>query len=266
MNTDTAESPLLCHPRSVLSAGLLLFGAGLSLCSCSTTDYARIPRTPFIEHYQQCKLERIPFSSYWDNITDDEWDKAVRRRRKVYLKPVTQEYFRGGELSAQDAAEIRRLCIYFDRRLREELSKANREDATFILTDTLTPDATIMEVALLSARPVDIGKNTAIAAGEQLVGGGLLWSWLVAEQEEQKGYISMAVRLTDTKGKVLAEMADFEYGMKSLPGRLSVDTKDFRPYAYQRRTIDYWAEELGKLSITDSHHEVHRPLFSLNPF
>lgn len=266
MNTDTASRPLPRDRHRALSSALLFIGAMLFLSSCSTTDYARIPRTPFIEHYQKCSLERIPFSSYWDNITCDEWDNAVGHRRKVYLKPVTLDYFQGNALSGQDAADIRRLRTYFDQRLREELSEANRQDRSLILTDTPTPDAVVMEVALLSARSVDIGKNTAIAAGGQLVGYSFLWSRLVAKQEEQNGYISMAVRLTDANGKLLAEMADFEYGLKSLPGRLGVDTKDFRPYAYQRRTIDYWAEELGKLSITDSHKEVHRPLFSLNPF
>lgn len=250
----------------LFSCGLSALFAATLLVSCSTSDYSRIPKSPFLAHYQPCTVERVPFCSYWDNLTDEEWNKGIQRTRKVYLKPVTLEHLQRDGRTMENAEEMEQLRQYFDTRLREEYAKAAKANPGLIVVQHPDPQAAVLEVAILSAHPVRVDKNATILIGNKLLGGGMVWKWLFSNRDEQLGHISMGARLLSPNGKLLAEMADFEYGMESLTGLVALDTKNFRPFAYQRRTIDTWAEQLAELTVTSTVQNVEDPLFSLNPF
>ena len=119
-----------------------------------------------------------------------------------------------------------------------------------------------MEIALLSASPTRIMNNAAATAAGVVVRGG---SFLVSRAKD-KGTLSMGIRFYDPSGKLVAETADFEYGMQSIPGMILVDSKDFRPYVYHQRIIDEWVKEISTIFITVHEHRIKRPWYSLNPF
>lgn len=247
---------------------VLVMSAMVSLLfsSCASTDFNRIPRTSFIQHYEKINHPRSPFISGWDCQTDAEWDAAVSNKRHLYISPVTLQYFQAPSQPAPDMKQIEELRAYFDTRLREEMTKAVKKHPNLILVDKPTSDAWRLEVALLSAKSVSVAKNALVTGAAQAVGGGFIWDKVLSTKEESKGYIAMAARVTNDKGKRVTEVADFEYGMGSLTGMVLVDTKDFRPYAYQRQSIDHWAKEFAELFTTTAATSVTRPYFSVNPF
>lgn len=253
------------HQFSVLLLAVTVAATGL-FSSCSYTDYNRIPRTDFIQHYQKVDDPRCPFVSGWDCQTSEEWDRAIAGKRTLYVKPVTLTYFHGKVQTEDDARHIEALRDYFDRCLHTELEKAAKNDPNLTVAYTPTAGAWTMEVAILSARSVNVAKNAVVTGLGQAVGAGKVWDMLLNKEEESKGYVSMGCRLTNPSGKITTEVADFEYGMGSLTGVLLVDTKDFRPYAYQRATVAAWAEHFAKLVTTPAETGVSRRQFSLNPF
>ena len=60
--------------------------------------------------------------------------------------------------------------------------------------------------------------------------------------------------------------ADFAYGMSSLVGTALIDTKDFRRYAYQRKTVEQWAEDFADLAVSPMEKKVGRTSISISPF
>lgn len=253
------------HQFSVLLLAVTVAVTGL-FSSCSSTDYNRIPRTDFIQHYQKVDHERCPFVSGWDCQTNEEWNRAIAGKRTLYVKPVTLSYFHGKVQTADDARSIEALRAYFDQCLRTEMDKAAKKDPNLKVVYKPTPGAWTLEVAILSARSVNVAKNAVVTGLGQAVGAGMVWDMLINKEEESKGYISMGGRLTNPSGKRTTEVADFEYGMGSLTGALLVDTKDFRPYAYQRDSVKAWAEQFAKLVTTPAETGVSRRQFTLNPF
>lgn len=247
---------------------LLVMSAMVSLLfsSCASTDFNRIPRTSFIQHYNEINDPRSPFICGWDCQTNEEWNASVNGKRYLYVSPVTLQYFQGPSKTEADVKQIEGLRSYFDTRLREELAKASQKHPNLILVDKPTPGAWKLEVALLSAKSVSVGKNALVAGAGQAVGGGFIFDHVINSKEDSKGSVSMAARVTNGSGKRVTEVADFEYGMGSLTGMVLVDTKDFRPYAYQRQSIDHWAKEFAELFTTTAETSVSRPRFSLNPF
>lgn len=237
------------------------------LCvSCVTTDYEKLPKTGFISRYEKNTDERVPFVSYWDKISVGDWDSYVNRPRVIYLAPVTLEYFDNPPTDAEELERLEDLRDYFDTRLNEELAKRAEKDPKLIFTRTPIPGVVKVEVAILSARSVN-RKMLALEDGANFLINGA--SWLIRKctgAEDETGHIAMGARLFDADGTLLCEVADFEYGTPSLTGDLLLDTKDFRPYAYQRQTIDHWADEFATLATTPYEKKVHRPTFTLNPF
>lgn len=247
---------------------LLVMSAMVSLLfsSCASTDFKRIPRTSFIEHYNEVDDPRSPFVCGWDCQTNEEWNAAVNGTRKLYISPVTLQHFQGATKTPEEVKHIEELRTYFDTRLREEMAKAAAKHPGLIIVNKPTAGAWRLDVALLSAKSVSVGKNALVTGAGKAIGGGFIWDRLINSREESKGSVSMAARVLNGNGKRVTEVADFEYGMGSLTGLVLVDTKDFRPYAYQRQTIDHWAKEFAELFITTAETGVARPIFSINPF
>lgn len=247
---------------------LLVMSAMVSLLfsSCASTDFNRIPRTSFIQHYDEVNDPRSPFICGWDCQTNEEWNASVNGTRKLYISPVTLQYFQGATKTPAEVKQVEDLRTYFDTRLREELAKAAKKHPNLVIVDKPAAGVWKLEVALLSAKSVSVGKNALVTGAGKAVGGGFIWDRLINSREDSKGSVSMAARVTNGNGKRVTEVADFEYGMGSLTGMVLVDTKDFRPYAYQRQTIDHWAKEFAELFITTAETGVARPIFSINPF
>lgn len=236
------------------------------MTSCQTTDFDRIPRTGFVTHYKKTDHSRMPFDSYWDISDNTDWDQRVlgekHKSNPIYVAPVTLEYFDGMPPSLKGRREIEKLAAYFDARLKAVLGKLDAQNNTFHLVAAPQSDAYTVQIALLSAKAARPLENIAgDAAGFFVRGAGLL----TATDSDSKGSISMGARYYAPGGKLVAEVADFQYGRTSLFGMLLVDLKDFSLFAYQRRTIDQWVDEFAKLFTTTHATKVKKPLFSLNP-
>lgn len=238
----------------------------LLFSSCVTTDYGRLPQTGFISHYEKNTDDRVPFVSYWDKISVQDWDNYVNRPRVIYLAPVTLEYFDNPPTDPAETERLEDLRDYFDSRLEAELTKRAEKDPKLMFVRTPLPGAVRVEVAILSARPVNRAMLAAEDSANFLINGA---GWFIRKctgADDETGHIAMGARLFDADGTLLCEVADFEYGTPSVTGELLFDTKDFRPYAYQRQTIDHWADEFATLAATPYEKKVHRPTFTLNPF
>lgn len=243
----------------------VLMACGFISCQ-QVAPIDRIPRTGFITHFEQSDYTRMPFASYWDISDNEDWNERVRgdknKSQAVYVKPITLDYFqKGGVLQAKSPAVIK-LRDYFEDKLMAELKKQDASENSFHLVHGPGKDVYTVEIALLSATPTRILNNSAaLAAGFVVRGGGFLIS-----SKKDTGSLSMGIRFYDPKGKLVAETADFEFGKKSLPGMLIVDSKDFRPYAYHRKIIDGWIGELVQVFTTIHEQKIKRPWYSLNPF
>lgn len=246
---------------------VILVGALMGLLtSCQTTDFDRIPRTGFITHYEKSDHSRMPFDSYWDISDNTDWDQRVlgenHKSNPIYVAPVTLEYFDGMPSNMQGRREIEKLAAYFDARLKAVLGKLDARDNTFHLVAAPRPDAYTVQIALLSAKAARPLENIAgDAAGFFVRGAGLI----TAADSASKGSVSMGARYYAPGGKLVAEVADFQYGRTSLFGMVLVDLKDFSFFAYQRRTIDQWVDQFAKLFTTTHATKVKKPLFSLSP-
>lgn len=251
--------------RSLLCL-FLLSAVTLLLNSCIATDFDRIPRTDFIKNYEKPEEDRFDFCSFWDITTNEGWDERVDHSQKLHLGGVTLQYYQNMPADPKERAKIEELRSYFEQRLRTKFTELAAQDNSLELVDGPGPGVYTVEYALLCAAPARIAKNAALQVPGYLIKGGSIAANLIFGNKEDAGYISFASRLKDDKGTVIAEAADFEYGTESLTGKVLVDTKNFRPYAYQRQSIDHWVDEFGKLFTTRHEVKVKRPKFFLNPF
>lgn len=247
--------------RLLISALCSLF-----VVSCASTDYSRLPHTGFISHYQQNADERVPFVSYWDKMEVADWDAYVGQQRIFYLAPVTLQYLDKMPSNAQEYERLQDLRDYFDSCLIEAFRRRMKADPNLMVVRQPMPGIPRVEVAILSARSVNVSKSVAKNGADMLVSGGGFLFKLFAGDKDDKGHIAMGARFFNEKDELVAEVADFEYALPSVAGAVAIDTKDFRPYAYQRQTIEHWADEFATLATTPYAKKVHRPLFSLNPF
>lgn len=236
-----------------------------ALSACSLTDFNKIPRNGYIKHLQKTDNKRVPFASYWDISDNKDWDERVsgtnNKSQAIYLAPVSLEHFENLPKDPDKQAQIQALRSYFDERLAKVLGEMAAKDSNFHLVAQPTPNAYRVEIAILSAKHGNTFANLANdALGFLITGGGLLTGWI-----RDKGYISMGARYYAPDGRLVAEVADFEYGQTSLTGMALVDFKDFIDYAYQRQTIDQWADEFAKLFTTRHEEKVRKPWYTLNP-
>ena len=243
----------------------LMMACGIISCQ-QTTPFQQIPRNGFITHFEKSDGTRMPFASYWDISDNQDWNERVMghksKSQAVYVKPVTLQYFQPGTTLNAYSPEVIRLRDYFRKKLMDELKRQDASTNTFHLVDAPTSDSYTVEIALLSATPTRIVNNVASTAAGFAVRGG---SFLVSRAKD-KGTLSMGIRFYNPKGKLVAETADFEYGMQSIPGMILVDSKDFRPYVYHQRIIDEWVKEISTIFTTVHEHRIKRPWYSLNPF
>lgn len=244
----------------------LLMACGLISCQQKNATFQHIPRNGFITHFEESDGSRMPFASYWDISDNEDWNERVQGQKNksqaVYVKPISLQYFEPNATLMGDSPEVVKLRDYFQKTLMEELKRQDASANTFHLVSAPTADSYTVEIALLSATPTRILNNAASsAAGFVVKGGGFLVS-----QSKDKGTLSMGIRFYDPKGKLVAETADFEYGLRSVPGMILVDSKDFRPYAYHKRIIDEWVKEISTIFTTVHEHSIERPWYSLNPF
>ncbi len=208
----------------------------------------------------------MPFASYWDISDNSDWNERVQGSRNksqpVYVKPISLSYFSPGPSLKAQSPEVIRLRNYFQDTLTAELKRQDVSANTFHLLDAPAPNAYTVEIALLSATPTRLINNAAAVAAGVAVRGG---SFLVSRRADT-GSLSMGIRFYDPSGRLVAETADFEYGMRSIPGMILVDSKDFRPYVYHQRIIDEWVKEISTIFTTVHEHRIKRPWYSLNPF
>lgn len=228
--------------------------------------FQHIPRNGFITHYEESDGSRMPFASYWDISDNEDWNERVQGQKNksqaVYVKPISLQYFEGSGTLKANSPEVLQLRDYYEKTLMEELKRQDKSANTFHLVDAPSPNAYTVEIALLSATPTRILNNVASSAAGFVVKGG---SFLVS-QAKDKGTLSMGIRFYNPEGKLVAETADFEYGLRSVPGMILVDSKDFRPYVYHKRIIDEWVKEISTIFTTVHEHRIKRPWYSLNPF
>lgn len=236
------------------------------LTSCSLSDFSKIPRNGYISHLQKAGHERMPFDSYWDISDNADWDDRVsgkkQKTQELYIAPVSLQYFSNMPADPAEQADIQELKEYFDARLQAVLTKLDAQYPHFRLVNAPTRNAYRIEIAILSAKPENKLSNLLSDLASMVVSG----AGLITSRKADKGYISMGAKYYSPAGKLVAEVADFEYGQTSLTGLVLVDTKDFRTFAYQRQTIDQWVEEFAKLFVSPHEQKVGKPWFTLNPF
>ncbi len=257
------------HPQSAYLAllfCLLTLLAPVSLSSCSQQTYNNIPRNGYITHFSPSDHKRMPFDSYWDISDNKDWDERVRgehgKSQPIYIKPITLAHFQNMPSDPAERRALEELRDYFERKLRARMAELDAQKGSFHLMKSPGKNTYEVEIAILSAQPTRLLNNlVSDAAGFVVQGGGLLLS-----RARDKGSISMGARFYAPNGKLVAEIADFEYGQESLIGMVLVDTKDFRHYAYQRQTIDQWVEEFTKIFSTIHEEKIRKPWFTLNPF
>lgn len=253
--------------RQLIHTLFITFLMACGLLSCQqNAHYQYIPRNGFITHFEESDGTRMPFASYWDISDNDDWNERVQGLRNksqaVYVKPISLKYFEANDTLNAKSPEVIKLRDYYQETLMKELKKQDASANTFHLVDAPTADSYTVEIALLSATPTRIINNAVSTAAGVVVTG----SSFIVSQSKDKGTLSMGIRFYDPKGKLVAETADFEYGMRSIPGMVLVDSKDFRPYAYHKRIIDEWVQEISTIFTTVHEHKIKRPWYSLNPF
>lgn len=243
----------------------VLMACGFLSCQ-QVTPFDRIPRNGFISHFEESDGSRMPFDSYWDISDNEDWNERVRgdknKSQAVYVKPITLDYFQKGSVLQAKSPAVIKLRDYFEDKLMAELKKQDASENSFHLVNAPGKDVYTVEIALLSGTPTRILNNTAAMAAGFVIRGS---NYLISSKQDT-GSLCMGIRFYAPNGRLVAEIADFEYGKKSLPGMIIGDSKDFRPYAYHRRIIDGWVGEIVQVFTTIHEQKIKRPWYSLNPF
>lgn len=230
------------------------------LVSCSApSEFGQIPATPFTAHLKKNHNAAAPFLSHWENKEAAKEPAAAAKdavsRRRVCLK-LNNDYFQGGEqLDKKETRKLKDLRSYLGRTLRREL----RRNPGLRLVSAPGKDTDVLEVALLRAQDANSAKLLLTQGAGKMVAGGMLTDGLLTNDAD-KGFVCMAAKVTRPDGTLLTELADFEYGGKEqslTDGLLSAAAPVgrpayFRPYGYQRGTIDKWAKELATYLATGS--------------
>lgn len=257
---------------STMLSALVIAMAMAFATGCASSDYSRIPDNGYLAHLQKNQYpDTVPMDSYWDAVDDQEWNERVKgangKSQKVLLRPVRIDYFSPALTNDEDRAAVKELGEYLETSLSNELRRlSERDDNTLQLVDKPGPDVYELEVALLTAQGANRGKNAIMQVPGFFISLGSFITGRIFGEKEDTGYVSIGGKVYDGNGRQIAEIADFQYGMRSLVGRVAVDTKDFRVFAYQRETIDVWSEQIGKLMTYRREDAVKRRRFSLNPF
>ncbi len=240
--------------------------AALLFASCTQSNFDRIPRNGYITHFQPSDGSRMAFDSYWDISDNKDWDERVKgeknKSQAIYIRPITLAYFDDMPDSPYQRRQIEALKDYFEETLFKALRSLDGQDNSFHLVSQPGANAYTVDIALLSAEPTQVGKNVlSAAAGYFVKGSGLLLS-----QKQDEGSISMGARFYSPHGRLVAEVADFEYGQKSVVGMALLDAKEFQQYAYHRQSIDQWVKQFVQIFTTVHEQKIRKPWFTLKPW
>lgn len=239
-------------------------GLMLMIVACSgDKSFKSLPQTGFITHYEQSDKSRMSFDSYWDISDNKDWNERVEgskgKSQEVHIKPVTTKYLADYPQEKDKAEDVEELRQYFDKKIKEKLVKLDKMDNTFHLVDKPTRNSYTVEIALLSIAPTNITANSAGAVAGTLARG----AGSVLTNVSPIGHISMGARFKDPRGKLVAEVADFEKDESAVISYVLVDIKDFQYYAHHKRHIDIWCDQFAEIFTTTHEHKVKRPWFNL---
>lgn len=219
----------------------------------------------------------MAFDSYWDISDNKDWNERVQgvngKSQAIYIYPVTLDYLSNKPQDPKALEELQALCEYFDRKLLEVLRKQDASDNSFHLVNKIGADTYSVRIALLEVDPTHTDKTVTgalLGMSSNLVGGGagmaISGANRLMNKESDRGSIAMGAHFYAPNGKLVAEVADFEYGEKSLVGMVLADAKDFQRYAYHKRAIDEWVRQFEQCFTTVHEHRIKKPWFSLKPY
>lgn len=243
---------------------LTVFATLLLLPSCSKHDnFDKIPHTGFITHYQHSENNRTPFLSYWAHGNAEVWDNRVQgkkgQKQVLYIKDINIGYMDAKSSKNSAKKDLDTLRDYFRESLRKNILTSVQGERNFIPQAHPSANAYTLEIAIISITPTHATANLLLSSvnniksGIGTVGGQLL----------EKGHIAIAAKLSDEKGRVIAEMADYREDHSAL----LIDLKDFTRYKHHEKHIDEWCKEITLLITHPSNYKVDPPRkFTLNPF
>lgn len=208
----------------------------------------------------------MAFDSYWDISDNKDWNERVEGRKgksqAIYIRPITLAYFEDMPSSPRQRKQVEALRDYFEASLRQQLQLLDAQDHSFHLVNKPKADAYTVDIALLSAEPTRVDMNIVKTVASSFVKG----AGLLIGQRQDEGAISMGAKFYSPQGKLVAEVADFEYGQKSLVGMVLLDAKDFQQYAYHRQSIDQWVRQFVQIFTTVHEQQIRKPWFTLKPW
>lgn len=236
--------------------------APLAMTSCSD-NYDKIPHTGFIRNYQHDKDNRTPFLSYWAKGNEKEWNDRVAgvkgKKQVLYVKDINVSYMEKAPQNEKQQKDLDNLRTYFKNSLVTHLTKAESKGLNFKIQNKPTCDAYILEIAITSITPTNIkGNLLSLGVGTIQRGADILSDKIIP-----KGHISIAGKLWDNKGKLIAEIADYEEDHGSL---LGLDVKNFSRYAHHRKNIDNWCDEFTTALSSPTNTKIKKQKIFLNPF
>lgn len=233
------------------------------LSSCSQNNFDKIPKTGFTTTYKHDKDNRTPFLSFWENGNAKEWNERVSgvngKKQLLYVKDINVSYMQEKPKTAQEAKDLEELRTYFKKSLVSHLKEAEKKNSNFILSERKVPVSYTLEIAITSITPTNIKANVLSSALNSVKSAtGTLFSKI-----SKQGHISIAGKLWDNNGVLVAEMADYE---EDHPAVIGVDLKNFKKYAHHKQNIDVWNDEISSIFTAPSEKKIKGKKFFLNPF
>jgi|GEM_PF-709399 len=206
--------------------------------------------------------DRAPFHGLWYK-DKARFAEVKQQRKQVVIKPVNTQYveMRIRERAPNEKAiqrrieDVREVARYMEDRFKTALRGYPKHP--FTVVDQSTPDALILELAIVEVTPTNPVVNAVgTAAGTFIPGAGLI-------SVAGKGSIAIEGIIRDgATNEVLVEFKDRESDK-----RAPFTVKDFQQYAHVRSAIDDWADQYAELSATPLDHQVAESLpFTLLPF
>lgn len=243
---------------------LLAVLAPVFLASCGKDNFDKIPKTGFVQTYKHNTKGRTPFLSYWEHGDVSEWNDRVAgkhgEKQLLYVKDINISHLQTNPDTAEKQKDLNELRGYFKKSLLTHLKKAEKTNPHFALVDKPSEKAYTLEIAITSIAPTNIKANVVgMGLGALQSGSDIITKKLARKH----GEISIEGKLWDDKGKLVAEMADYE---EDHPSVLGLDFKNFKKYAHHKQNIDIWSKQIAEIFTTSSDNKIKERKFFLNPF